>query len=551
MNDKTSAKPDESGIVMQATNSVNIIPFDPNNSMNVNSWLKYFNDKCQEHNLDDKWKLNNITAYLKNNALTEYVNSYDTIKTWEEFISFLTERYISPNLVNLSDFTSKSFKEGDDITLYFQEKLKIGRQLNLATSMILEGLSDGLPVNLRQLLAIHSPNNPTEWLTTASKLIKIQKSDENQINSSHSATQNLKTNSVNGNQWQPRNFRPHNFTPRQNFRPNNFQPNSPPRQNFRQNNNYQTPPPRQAFRPFSNANTHFQEKLPPSACWLCTKQGIANAYHWIQTCPFGLSSGQLLSPNPAPPNFDPPKEENQQCQLPTVSGYYKRKPLPCVLDTGSTISLIPRDLVTKNHLKMINAQDIVVQQTRGAISLTKTCTFSLKIGTINKNVTMYVLDHTLPYIILGMPELSKYDITIDCSKQKICQNGKNLNKSQNNKNHSNDKDKQNVSLHISECKQINSHCSQTTEDQVNPPQSVTENKCELRKEVKDIIKNFDSVFSKDIDFRKLNALCKSDSEPLPLMDSLLDKLSKAKIFSSLDLASGIGMCPFTPKILKN
>ncbi|GBN80871.1 hypothetical protein AVEN_171886-1 [Araneus ventricosus] len=234
MNDKTSAKPDESGIVMQATNSINIIPFDPNNSMNVNSWLKYFNDKCQEYNLDDTWKLNNITAYLKNNALTEYVNSYDTIKTWEEFVSFLTERYIAPNLVSLSDFTSKSFKEGDDITLYFQEKLKIGRQLNLGTSMILEGLSDGLPVNLRQLLAINSPNNPTEWLITATKLIKIQKSDENQINPSHSATQNLKTNSVSGNQWQPRNIRTHNFTPRQNFRPYNFQPNSPPRQNFRQ-----------------------------------------------------------------------------------------------------------------------------------------------------------------------------------------------------------------------------------------------------------------------------------------------------------------------------
>ncbi|GBN55346.1 Transposon Ty3-G Gag-Pol polyprotein, partial [Araneus ventricosus] len=236
---------------------------------------------------------------------------------------------------------------------------------------------------------------------------------------------------------------------------------------------------------------------------------------------------------------------------------------------------------------------------------------------------MYVLDHTLPYIILGMPELAKYDITIDCSKQKICQNGKNLNKSQNDKSHSNDKNKQNISLHISECKQINSHYSQTTEDQVNPPQSVTENKCELRKEVKDIIKNFDSVFSKDkydvgalrvepqrivlnsdlpvslrpyrtspveeqeiksqvekllqaglikesnspysspvtlafkrdegkktrlcIDFRKLNALCKSDSEPLPLMDSLLDKLSKAKIFSSLDLAFGYWHVPIHPK----
>ncbi|GBM26379.1 hypothetical protein AVEN_239374-1 [Araneus ventricosus] len=65
------------------------------------------------------------------------------------------------------------------------------------------------------------------------------------------------------------------------------------------------------------------------------------------------------------------------------------------------------------------------------------------------------------------------------------------------KKHSNDKNKQNISLHISECKQINSHCSQTTEDRVNLPQSVTENICELRKEVKDLIKNSDSVFSKD------------------------------------------------------
>ncbi|GBO38115.1 Transposon Ty3-G Gag-Pol polyprotein [Araneus ventricosus] len=167
------------------------------------------------------------------------------------------------------------------------------------------------------------------------------------------------------------------------------------------------------------------------------------------------------------------------------------------------------------------------------------------------------------------------------------------------------------------------NCDYTTKYQVNFPQFVTENKCELRKEVKDIIKNFDSVFSKEkydvgalrvepqrivlssdlavslrpyctspveeqeiksqvekllqaglikesnspysspvtlafkrdegkkirlcIDFRKLNALCKSDSEPLPLMDSLLHKLSKAKIVSSLDLASGYWHMPIHPK----
>ncbi|GBN25574.1 Transposon Ty3-G Gag-Pol polyprotein [Araneus ventricosus] len=231
---------------------------------------------------------------------------------------------------------------------------------------------------------------------------------------------------------------------------------------------------------------------------------------------------------------------------------------------------------------------------------------------------MYVLDHTLPYTIIGMPELTKYDITMDCSQERIPQNGRNLNKSQNDKNHSNDKNKQKTSLHISECKQMSSHCSQTSENQVNFSQSVTENKCELRKEVKDIIKYFDSVFSMDkydvgalriaqnsdspvslrpyvtspvekqeiksmvekllqaglikesnspysspvtlvfkrdedkktrlcIDFRKLNALCNSDSDPLPLIDSLLDKLSKAKIFLLCIWLLCIGMSPFTPQ----
>ncbi|GBO35743.1 Transposon Ty3-I Gag-Pol polyprotein, partial [Araneus ventricosus] len=50
-----------------------------------------------------------------------------------------------------------------------------------------------------------------------------------------------------------------------------------------------------------------------------------------------------------------------------------------------------------------------------------------------------------------------------------------------------------------------------------------------------------------IDFRKFNALGKSDYEPLRLMDNLLDKLSKAKFFSSLDLASGYWHVPIHPK----
>ncbi|GBL82554.1 hypothetical protein AVEN_263649-1 [Araneus ventricosus] len=165
MNDKTNSKTydNTANAGTQASISFNIIPFDPNNSMNVSAWLKYFNNKCQEYNLDEKWKIRNIATYLKKPALTEYVNSYTTIKTWEEFTSFLTEKFIAPTIVILSDFTLKSLKEGEDIVQYFHEKLEISSKLGLSTDMILEGLSDSLPVNLRQLLAINPPNNPTEY----------------------------------------------------------------------------------------------------------------------------------------------------------------------------------------------------------------------------------------------------------------------------------------------------------------------------------------------------------------------------------------------------
>ena len=41
-----------------------------------------------------------------------------------------------------------------------------------------------------------------------------------------------------------------------------------------------------------------------------------------------------------------------------------------------------------------------------------------------------------------------------------------------------------------------------------------------------------------VDYRALNNLTKKDVYPLPRIDDLLDKLSKANFLSALDLASG-------------
>ncbi|GFT17793.1 transposon Tf2-9 polyprotein [Trichonephila clavipes] len=53
--------------------------------------------------------------------------------------------------------------------------------------------------------------------------------------------------------------------------------------------------------------------------------------------------------------------------------------------------------------------------------------------------------------------------------------------------------------------------------------------------------------SKKTDYRKVNAICKTDAEPLPRIDSLLDKLNSVKCFSTLDLTSGYWRIPLHDK----
>ncbi|GFY45781.1 uncharacterized protein TNIN_300221 [Trichonephila inaurata madagascariensis] len=178
----------------QLNQPIQLTAFDPNNYMQVISWFNYFNDKCQKLNLDDSWKITYITNYLKNSALTDYINYYNKIKNWEEFACFLTEKYLAPSITSLSDFTQKN--------------------LNLPTSLILEGLIDDLPINLRQLIAMSPSSNPTEWIVTATKVLKIQNSEQNKIeNPSNSRTLIFNASRENYQNWIPRHFRPNKIAP--------------------------------------------------------------------------------------------------------------------------------------------------------------------------------------------------------------------------------------------------------------------------------------------------------------------------------------------------
>ncbi|GFR25570.1 uncharacterized protein TNCT_323951, partial [Trichonephila clavata] len=130
--------------------------------MRIEAWLEYFNNACKISNKDNDWKMLNISKYLKGSALTHYVNSYLNISNFDDLCNILIENFLKPNIVNLSDFSQHQLR--NNLDEYFHQKLNCGRQLGLSPQLILEGLTDGMPANIKQLMTINPPTSPTEWL---------------------------------------------------------------------------------------------------------------------------------------------------------------------------------------------------------------------------------------------------------------------------------------------------------------------------------------------------------------------------------------------------
>ncbi|GFT17794.1 uncharacterized protein TNCV_2588701 [Trichonephila clavipes] len=149
-----------------------IVPFDSENGMLIEVWLDYFNNACTLDNKDDNWKIVNISKYLNRSALTQYINSCLNISNFGELCSLLIEKFFKPNVACLVDFSQLQLK--NYLEQYFHQKLNYGKQLGLSPQLVLEGLTNGIPANIKQLMTINLPTTPTEWLMVATRLMKTQ-----------------------------------------------------------------------------------------------------------------------------------------------------------------------------------------------------------------------------------------------------------------------------------------------------------------------------------------------------------------------------------------
>lgn len=331
--------------------------------------------------------------------------------------------------------------------------------------------------------------------------------------------------------------------------------------------------------------------------------------------------------------------------------------LPGLIDTGSNISIVPKSLIKFLKFREMGGEQIQsVQQTSGKIKVNKIIEVSAKIGIITKNISMFVIDSDLPYLLISLQHAALFELNLDIKNRKIIQNCKDITYCD-----ERSKSESMTTFHLrgssdeemNELKNDNTRCDvenfnvkfNNNVDNVNvskgsagyvtfpksqhvgiTPHLSVNNKSNFpiqenlpgfeeiyqNKELASLVLSFQHIFSKNkfdigqirmepakviltsempvslrpyrasqkdnveikkqidellknniirpscspysspvtlaykrgegktrlcIDYRKINEICKTDKEPIPRIDDVLDQLGQARIFSTLDIAS--------------
>lgn len=77
---------------------LNIVAFDSDLGIDIQSWLIYFDNLCNKDNKKSEWKLENVSKYLYREALKIYISDclncskYDQIANYE-FVKITAPRF--------------------------------------------------------------------------------------------------------------------------------------------------------------------------------------------------------------------------------------------------------------------------------------------------------------------------------------------------------------------------------------------------------------------------------------------------------------------------
>ncbi|UYV61064.1 hypothetical protein LAZ67_1003288, partial [Cordylochernes scorpioides] len=432
-------------------------------------------------------------------------------KTYEEVKESLCAVYPRRPSFTLQEFYELKCTSMAEIETYYKNKVRIGLAINLPKSAIVQALSNGVPHNYGNLLKMAQPLGPEEWLCLAQQLTY-----EGDNTSTKAAQQR---------------------SPRQSRAPSTTVDKTPPypcrycgRQHWHAQCQQRGPYQRtfRTFTPAVHSVEQPQRSTGPAGVYetaATTSTGetkltidfhnqliLQNSvpvpkhlYHFVCDLPTCKHGSRIITSNPKRPiihsvnlgvdDFQPPREPYLQT---TLSNIYQPSPEcpshPYNLNSLPTSPCASRELMIKEFIEQRPELTIPYQQ----------LLYSFKdIFPINNfnvlplNITPVKLKIISDKVISLRPYRTPY------AYQKEIQD---------------------------QISQLLKH------DIITPSSSPYSSPVTL-------VRKRDNTMRLCIDFRRVNELVPSDLHPLPLIEMVLDNLSKARVFSTVDISNAYYQIP--------
>ena len=511
----------------------------------VRAWLVIFEAHTSATATD---RAKDLMYYLEGPALEWYADEVvgSNISNWDTVKNRLIVRFGSTTSQPLLDANHMTKKFGQSVEDYFRSKMRLLKQTHLTHQEQVQLLTDGLPAQWKPHMSVTRAATPTEWIGFALKLEADFKSCE------------LK------------------FKPKGN-------------QHFNQKK-----------KTFVNmASTSKQSKpsdtsspIPQYPCRYCKALNIEE-FHWHSVCPNRtnvLTRPKSRPSNTTTTNLTQPKEQktdstnsavctdshslsdhSRVAELINVDVNINGKSITGFVDSGSKITILGEKESQALNLNIIPKTSIAVQTLSGIIHTVGQTDVNLRIGQITKRVRLHVLSNFRYQLLIGLDVGKPFGLTVhlgssavsvlDSSKPITCLSTTTL-ESQvkplvdkfSNVFAQNEADigritavKHKIITKPHPPIQMRYYRRPQSEyDKINATVKDLEEKGLIRKSNSPWAFPIVLAYRKDTqekdrfcnDYRLLNEITIDDKMPLPRIDDLIDRLYKAKYFTTLDVKWG-------------
>lgn len=195
--------------------------------ISIDDWLNLYIDKTDFLQWNDRMKLSFLDEYLENEALAWFAQNRSG-NTWTTIVSLLKKRFGKPLARPIMDLIHLKYDKAKGFAEYFREKQYLASKAHLsdAVNHIIPIMIDGLPADMQSYFVAYDPSDLNEFY-----LAGLRAENANMQNNKRKL-------------------------------PESTSDSKQPNKKFKKT----------------------VKKKPPSPCYICTKLGHENKYHWASDC---------------------------------------------------------------------------------------------------------------------------------------------------------------------------------------------------------------------------------------------------------------------------